>query len=114
MHNANQQRYAEKVRQLLIGAGLEGMSQYELNQKTRTRFFNVAALLQVLNEWERLGWVQAHRVRVYGTRKTTMWRATTKLVEGYANVHLRGITPDIVTEESPKAPLEIDAFQLKI
>ena len=114
MHNANHQRYMNKIRSLLLGANREGISQYDLNQATRTKHFNVSAMLQILEEWERKQWVQSFKVRIYGKRPTTMWRATTLLVEGFQNVHLRGITPhSVMVEPSEKEELEIDAFRYR-
>lgn len=114
----NHNRYMLKIRQLLLGAGKKGMSQYELNQKTRTKHFKLPDMLQILEEWERKQWVQRFQIRVNGTKKTITWRATTELVAGFQNVHLRGITPksEFVTaeEENPEEQSKISAFQFRI
>lgn len=115
MAELSHDRYMKKIRTLLLAAGRIGVSQYDLNQKTRTKFFALNDLLQVLNEWENRQWVQKFKMRVNGKRPTTMWRATTELVAGFANVHLKGVTPEaeMVDLENPKEPLEIDAFQYR-
>lgn len=120
----NHSRYMNKIRQLLLGAGRRGISQYELNQKTRTKILALDDLIQILNEWEAKQWVQTFQIRVNGTKKTKMWRATTELVAGFQNVHLRGITPksefvDLPPsssdspEESPSVSSKISAFQYR-
>lgn len=77
--NISRHRYATKLRQLLLGAGLEGISQYHLNQKSRTRAFSVSDMEEVLEDWLAKQWVQKFKVQLYAKRPTTMWRATTKL-----------------------------------
>lgn len=115
MADLSPERYMRKVRTLLLAAGRVGVSQYELNQKTRTKFFHLVDLLQILDEWENRQWVQKFKMRVNGKRPTIMWRATTELVAGFANVHLKGISPEseMVDLESPSEPLEIDAFRYR-
>lgn len=118
---ASHPRYMQKIRLLLLGAGRKGISQYELNQKTRTKIFGLTDLLQILNEWETKQWVQTFKIRVNGNKKTVFWRATTELVAGFQNVHLRGITPkaefvnvpEPVQEGSPEEPSKIDAFRYR-
>lgn len=114
MHTANHARYVAKIRNLLLGAGREGISQYHLNQATRTKTFDVNSLLQVLIEWEGKKWVQCFKTHIYGKRRTTIWRATQLLVDAYTNVHLKGVTPDVPTEQqNPSEPLAINAFRFE-
>lgn len=112
MANLSHERYMMKIRTLLVSAGRVGISQYDLNQATRTHFFKLPDLLQVLNEWEQRQWVQQFKIRK-ASRPSIMWRGTTELVAGFANVHLKGVTPEMVFEENPKEPLEIDAFRYR-
>lgn len=103
-----------KIRTLLLGAGLDGVTQYDLNQATRTRTFNSTSLLQVLEEWEGKKWVQRFKTHIYGKRRTTVWRATKLLQAEFANVHLRGVTPDVPLEkQSPSEPLAVNAFRFE-
>ncbi len=115
--NIDHSRYTNKIRQLLLGAGRVGISQYDLNQRTRTKFFKLPDMLQILEDWEARQWVQKFQIRVNGTRKTTMWRATTELVAGFQNVHLRGVTPKAEFAAEPESPSEetkISAFRFRI
>src|SRR6266403_4565278 len=75
----NQHRYTAKVRRTLLGAGVQGIGQYNLNQAVRTRYFNVDDLLLILNEWERRQWVQSFKINKLAKRPTTIWRATVLL-----------------------------------
>ena len=86
-------RYRVKIRQLLLGAGLEGISQYHLNQKTRTRHFSVEDMETVLSDWEEKEWVQKFKVQLFAKKPTTMWRATTKLRDEWNNITFDGDVP---------------------
>ena len=79
MKYANHRRYIEKLRYKLLAAGTQGLSQYELNQVTRTKVFSSNHMLEQLEEWEMKGWVQKFRVKGISKHPKTMWRATTAL-----------------------------------
>lgn len=86
MKSSNIIRYSIKLRQLLLGAGQRGMSQWELNQRTRTKVFSTNDMLAILVEWENKRWVESFRITVLGAKRpTTIWRASTLLRDEWAN-----------------------------
>ena len=92
-------RYKTKLRHILLGAGLEGISQFNLNQKMRTRHFDVSDMNSILAEWEEKEWVQQFKLTMFTKRPTTMWRATTKLRDEWANIKIEGDLPTDPVEE---------------
>lgn len=77
-------RFATKIRDVLLGAGLDGIDKYTLGQKCRTRIFSVKDMDTVLEAWENAGLIERFNVRVYGTRKSVMVRATDELLHNWA------------------------------
>lgn len=92
-------RYMAKLRHTLLGAGLEGISQFNLNQKVRTRYFGVPDMMEILSEWEDREWVQRFKTRLFAKRPTTIWRATTKLRDEWNNIRVEGELPTEPVEE---------------
>lgn len=81
---ANHFNYITRVRQMLIQAGTQGISQHHLNQNTRTKIFQRDDLMAILLEWKARGWIQSFRVTGISKHPRTMWRATTKLRDEWA------------------------------
>lgn len=81
---ANHFNYIERVRMCLITAGTTGISQHDLNQKTRTKIFQRDDMMAILLEWKGRGWVQSFKVKGMSKHPKTMWRATTKLRDEWA------------------------------
>lgn len=104
---ANHHRYMVKVRQLLLGAGIEGISQYNLNQAVRTRAFNVEDLMLILNEWEKREWVQQFKMKLWAKRPTTIWRATTKLRDEWNAITFDRPLPTATVAEEEIVPQKI-------
>lgn len=69
-------RYAEAVRRALLAAGVDGISQYHLNQKVRTRHFNANHLDELLLDWKIKHWVDKFYDPHNSKRPVTIWRAT--------------------------------------
>jgi hypothetical protein len=99
-NKASKYRYTQKLRHILLGAGLEGISQFHLNQKSRTRIFSVSDMMEVLEEWESREWVQKFKTQLFAKRPTTIWRATTKLRDEWSTIHFdRPLPTEPVAEE---------------
>lgn len=94
MKYASEQRYRQKLRQILLGAGLDGISQHKLNQKTKTLVWSTDTMIPILDEWERLQWVQKFTIRDRSKRPMTVWRATNLLQENFS------VLTAITTQES--------------
>lgn len=86
----NLQRLKNKMKNLLIGAGLEGLSQKTIVQKCRT--YNTKAnpngftgddVREVLSLWRRNGLVQRFDQQIgYAKKPTRIWRATEDIKRG--------------------------------
>ena len=86
----NRQRLKAKMRQLLIGSGLEGLAQTVIIQKCRT--YNTKAnpngftgedVRNILADWRIRGYVQRFDVQQgYAKRPTQIWRATEDIKTG--------------------------------
>jgi hypothetical protein len=85
-------QYISKVRRYLLGAGEQGISQSELNQKVRTRIYGADDLLELLEEWEKRSWVQKFRVKRGSRAVAYIWRATTLLRDDFS-VPIEGKLP---------------------
>lgn len=80
----NRERLKYKMRQILIGGGLEGISQTEIITKCRT--YNTKAnpngfkgedIRNILSDWRIRGLAQRFDVRQgYSKKPTRIWRAT--------------------------------------
>lgn len=81
---ANHWHYIQKLRRMLLGAGTVGLSQSDLNQRSRTKVFQVEHMLETLEEWKRRGWVQSFRVRGPSGHPMMIWRATNKLRDDWS------------------------------
>lgn len=97
---ASKHQFATKIRRLLLGAGIDGITKYHLNQKVRTRFFSVTDLDEILNEWEKRGWVQQFKVHKWTKRPITIWRATTLLADEWNNITFDKPLPTEDVEEA--------------
>lgn len=98
---ANHHRYMSKIRTILLGAGIEGISQYHLNQKVRTKFFDVNDLNLILDEWEKREWVQKFKMNKWAKRPTVIWRATTKLRDEWNSITFDKPLPTEPVEDEP-------------
>lgn len=105
MKYANHYSYISKVRLILLGSGTQGISQHDLNQKTRTKIFQTEHLLDLLEEWEKRQWVQKFRVRGHTGHAKMTWRATTKLRDDWSSLEIDGELP---TQASPGQTLDQD------
>lgn len=104
MKYPNHWKYVCKVRLLLLGAGMEGLSFHQLNQKTRTKVFHQDHLRELLNEWELREWVQCFVVpNGRRGRNPTMWRATTLLQDSWVDITIDGSLP-----QAPAVEVEVD------
>lgn len=84
---ADYYRYVNRVRNILLGAGEEGITQHELNQKVRTPSWTVTPLYDLLTLWESKQYVQSFTIRPVGsTRNAKLWRATTKLRDEWSTL----------------------------
>lgn len=98
MKYPNHWRYLQKIRLILLAAGTEGISVYDLNQQTRTRHFKQDHLEDTLNEWEGRDWVQIFRIKdPFTKRKKRIVRATTLLRDQWSNLNIDG---ELKTEPS--------------
>lgn len=93
MKYANHFNYLTKLRHTLLAAGTQGLSQHDLNQKTRTKIFQKDDMLAALLEWENRDWVQRFKVTGISKHPKTMWRATTKLRDEWSSLHIDGELP---------------------
>jgi hypothetical protein len=86
----NRQRLKIKIRQLLIGGGLEGISQTTLIQKCRTynskanpNGFTGEDVRHILKDWKQRGLVQLFDIhKGYAKKPTHIWRATDEIISG--------------------------------
>jgi hypothetical protein len=85
--------YLNKLRLVLLGAGTQGISQHDLNQKTRTKIFQSEDLSAALMEWESRGWVQSFKMTGLSKHPKTIWRATTKLRDDWSSLVIDGDLP---------------------
>lgn len=72
--------YRERIRELLLHAGVSGLKQKELTYRLSHKL-NARQVLAILERWRRVGAVQKFLIEGNPWRVTTMWRATTKLAE---------------------------------
>lgn len=93
MKFANHSKYLAKMRHTLLAAGTIGISQHDLNQKTRTKIFQKDDMMAALLEWEGRHWVQSFKVTGLSKHEKTMWRATTKLRDEWSSLHIEGDLP---------------------
>ena len=98
MKFANHGNYLSKLRHKLLSAGTTGISQYNLNQSTRTKVFQTDDMLEALQEWEHRGWVQSFRVTGLSKHPKTMWRATTKLRDEWSSLVIDGDLPRLASD----------------
>lgn len=84
MRHVNHYQYVQKVRHALLAAGEEGITQHNLNQKTRTKIFTSTDLDLVLEEFRTRKWVEEFRVRRLTKHRTIIWRATTLLRDDWS------------------------------
>ena len=79
-------RYAEKVREVLLAADINGISQHELNQRTRTHLFGASDLAQLLDDWRHKRWVDLF-VNPHNTKRPVkIWRASKLLLQDWPKV----------------------------
>ncbi len=89
---ANHFSYQQKIRRVLLGAGLAGISRSKLNQKTRTRVFSAPQLIEIIDGWRAKGWVEVFMVpNQY--RDETIYRATTALRDEFSSFSVEGELP---------------------
>ena len=75
------QHIKRKLRETLIGAGVEGISQYNLTQKCRTKNHSIEDINEILHQWLTLNYVQKFIVNAsHSKRPVTIWRATQLIV----------------------------------
>lgn len=80
---ADRQRFKQRLRNHLIGAGYKGYRHSDLIQKTRTRAFPAKTVRDVLEDWHSRGLIQRFEVREPTSKKpVTYWRATTAITNG--------------------------------
>ena len=115
-------KYMMRVRQTLLGRGERGIAFHDLNQATRTKYLAQDDLRELLEEWKLREWVQSFLITGGRGRAPTIWRATTKLRDEYANVTSDGkiFIPedqqDEQSEEQQEGPVQgsfRDAFRLR-
>lgn len=104
MRHVNHFQYVQKIRHALLAAGEEGITQHNLNQKTRTKIFTSTDLDLVLEGFKQRRWVEEFRVRRLTKHRIIMWRATTLLRDDWQ---------PMVEGELPTGPaVELPASQL--
>lgn len=86
---ANHYQYISKLRHILLASGTQGISQHELNQRSRTKVFTREHMLDTLEEWRLRDWVQAFKFAGLSKHPKTMWRATTRLRDDWSRFHLQ-------------------------
>lgn len=79
-------RYAERVRQLLLAADSSGITQHDLNQRSRTKHYNAKTLEEMLEYWRTRRWVERFTNRHVAKRPITIWRATDLLLTEWPQV----------------------------
>lgn len=98
-------QFAEHIRRELLAAGTTGITQREIQQRTRTPRFTLDDIKFVLEAWRKRGWVDKYHIRSRGPTKI-LWRATQKLQdEWYVVPHL---IHEVITGDLP--PSALDAF----
>lgn len=107
MKYASDWRYKQKVRLILLGAGMNGIPFYDLNQKSRTKVFTQQDLEELINEWETRDWVQVFNPFDPTTkRRKKVVRATTLLRDEWSNLRIEGelATDPVETAEDASQP----------
>lgn len=82
--------YANRVRSILLAAGVTGISQNDLHQKTRSRKTATKDLLAILASWQKRRWVD--KFADPSDSRRSYYRATQKFVEEWP------IVTSVVTE----------------
>lgn len=76
-------RLKAKLRQELLGAGLDGYKHVDLILKCRTKIFKQPEIMEILNDWNNRDLIQRFEVRMAHSKKpVTIWRATKLLIDG--------------------------------
>lgn len=109
MKFANHGNFLAKLRHVLLAAGTQGLSQHELNQKTRTKIFQKDDMMAALTEWENRHWVQCFKMTGISRHPKTMWRATTKLRDEWSSLVIDGELPTIAAEGDVPIGLSLSA-----
>lgn len=73
--------YCKRVRHLLIGADIHGISFRDLNARARTPRHPSADMREVLNAWKQRRWVDQFEVPMASGQASQRWRATQRLLE---------------------------------
>jgi len=81
-------RLRTKIKNILVNAELEGISQRDLTRKTITynrtknpNGFKRADIITILQDWKNRGMAQRFDIRVgYSKKPTRMWRATQSIL----------------------------------
>lgn len=69
----------EALRELLIKAGTQGLKQYQITSQLQ-RYGSAKVLRDMLEDWELKQWVQRFEMPRKNWRPTTVWRATTLIL----------------------------------
>jgi len=99
--------YCKRVRHLLIGADVHGISFRDLNARARTPKHPSADLREVLSAWRKRKWVDQFEVIMPSGQASQRWRATQKLFEEW-HVIEKGVDALLL---APDLPIEQAATQ---
>jgi len=94
MKYPNHFKYITKIRLKLLAAGITGISRNDLNQATRTKYFQGSHMKETIDEWIAKGWVESFEVQGKKSRHPeTIYRATTLLRDEWGKIMLEQELP---------------------